>query len=102
MLGLIDSGIDFSHPDFQYSNGKTRIKYIWDQAVTGTVSPLPFGYGQQWDSTSINNGTCTHNDLAYWGHGTHVAGIAAGNGQSTGTHQGCAPKAHIVAGSVGF
>ncbi|GAB4201195.1 MAG: hypothetical protein Fur0023_05390 [Bacteroidia bacterium] len=102
LLGLIDSGIDFSHPDFQYSNGKTRIKYIWDQAVTGTISPLPFGYGQQWDSTSINNGTCTHSDLAYWGHGTHVAGIAAGNGQSTGTHQGCAPKAHIVAVALDF
>lgn len=102
LLGLIDSGIDFSHPDFKQSNGNTRIMYIWDQAVTGTVSPLPFGYGQQWDSTSINSGNCTHSDLAYWGHGTHVAGIAAGNGQSTGTHQGCAPKSKIIAVALDF
>lgn len=102
LLGLIDSGIDFSHPDFKESNGKTRILYIWDQAVTGTVSPLPFGYGQQWDSSSINAGTCSHSDLAYWGHGTHVAGIAAGNGLATGTHQGCAPKAKIIAVALNF
>jgi len=102
IFGLIDTGIDFSHPDFKESNGKTRILYIWDQAVTGTVSPLPFGYGQQWDSSSINAGMCTHNDLSYWGHGTHVAGIAAGNGLATGTHQGCAPKAKIIAVALNF
>lgn len=102
LLGLIDSGIDFSHPDFKDSNGKTRILYIWDQAVTGTVSPLPFNYGQQWDSSSINAGTSTHSDLAYWGHGTHVAGISAGNGQATGTHKGCAPKSKIIAVALDF
>lgn len=102
LLGLIDSGIDFSHPDFKDNNGKTRIIKIWDQAVTGTISPTPFGYGQEWDSTSINSGSCTHNDLAYWGHGTHVAGVAAGNGQSTGNHQGCAPKATIIAVALDF
>ncbi len=102
LFGLIDSGIDFSHPDFKDTNGKTRIIYIWDQAVTGTVSPVPFGYGQLWDSASINAGICTHNDLSYWGHGTHVAGIAAGNGQSTNTHQGCAPKSTVVAVALDF
>ncbi|GIV28409.1 MAG: hypothetical protein KatS3mg027_2223 [Bacteroidia bacterium] len=103
LFGLIDSGIDFSHPDFKDSNGNTRILYIWDQTVTSpTNSPNPFGYGQEWDSTSINNGTCTHNDLTYWGHGTHVAGIAAGNGSATGTHQGCAAKATIIAVALDF
>ena len=102
LFGLIDSGIDFSHPDFKDSLGKTRILYIWDQNVNGPASPLPFGYGQQWDSASIDAGICTHTDLTYWGHGTHVAGIAAGNGRSTGTHQGCAPKAKIIAVAINF
>ncbi len=103
LFGLIDSGIDFSHPDFKDTNGKTRILYIWDQSVaTPTNVPAPFGYGQEWDSTSINNGTCTHSDLNYWGHGTHVAGIAAGNGSATSTHQGCAPKSTIIAVALDF
>lgn len=103
LFGLIDSGIDFSHPDFKDSTGKTRILNIWDQTVTNpTTTPFPFGYGQEWDSTSINNGSCTHSDLAYYGHGTHVAGIAAGNGRSTNTHQGCAPKSNIIAVALDF
>jgi len=102
LFGLIDTGIDFSHPDFKDNNGRTRILYIWDQNVNGPMSPLPFGYGQQWDSAAINSGACTHTDLTYWGHGTHVAGIAAGNGRSTGTHQGCAPQANIIAVALDF
>lgn len=102
LLGLIDSGIDFSHPDFKDSAGLTRIIKIWDQSVTGTVVPMPYAYGQEWDSTSINNGSCTHSDLTYWGHGTHVAGVASGNGRSTGNHQGCAPKSTIMAVAVDF
>ncbi|MCX7728148.1 MAG: S8 family peptidase [Bacteroidia bacterium] len=102
LLGLIDSGIDFSHPDFKDNNGKTRILYLWDQAVTGTIIPMPYGYGQEWDSAAINSGSCTHNDLAFWGHGTHVAGIASGNGQSTGNHQGCAPQSNLIAVALDF
>ncbi|HTL82688.1 MAG TPA: S8 family peptidase [Bacteroidia bacterium] len=99
IVGLIDSGIDFNHPDFKDANGDTRILYIWDQNDQATgPSPVPFGYGTEWDSAQINAGSCTENDLTYWGHGTHVSGIAAGNGLSTTArdYSGGAPNANII------
>lgn len=82
VMGIIDSGIDYNHPDFQDTAGNTRIYRIWDQRDQNGPAPMPWNYGTLWDSTSINNGTCTHNDMQYYGHGTHVSGIAGGNGNS--------------------
>jgi subtilisin family serine protease len=83
VMGIIDSGIDYHHPDFQDASGNTRIYKIWDQRDQQGPAAMPWNYGTLWDSASINNGTCTHNDLQYYGHGTHVSGIAGGNGNST-------------------
>jgi len=102
VVGIIDSGIDFTHPDFKDANGHTRIKYIWDMNPAGPNAPMPFNYGQEWDSTSIANGSCTHNDLAQWGHGTHVSGIAAGNGLAINHFEGVAPKADIIVVALNF
>ena len=33
MIGLIDTGIDYTHPVFRYSNGSSRILSIWDQTI---------------------------------------------------------------------
>ena len=98
IIGLIDSGIDITHPTFQKPNGDTRILNIWDQTVEGTP-PTGFISGTEWSATQINNGTCTHLDEV--GHGTLVAGIAAGNGRSNfGSGQspyiGIAPEADII------
>ncbi len=103
IVGIIDSGCDFNHPDFKDASGNTRIKFIWDQTVTSpTTIPMPFGYGQEWTATQINLGVCTHSDVAYYGHGTHVSGIAAGNGLGNGTHEGVAPKADLVVVALDF
>ena len=97
VVGFIDTGIDFTHPDFQDSTGKSRIKFLWDQSQpAGPNSPV-FGYGQEWTGAEIDSGlAAAHNDLAFSGHGTHVAGVAVGNGLATGTYKGVAPKADIV------
>ena len=105
VVGIIDGGIYWQHFDFKNPvDSTTRIKYIWDQVATGGAVPAPYNYGRQWASTEINNNTCTHvppnNDF---GHGTCVAGIAAGNSLSTkGTpyqdqFTGAAPEADIIA-----
>lgn len=83
VMGIIDSGIDYLHPDFQDTAGNTRIYKIWDQRDGQGPSAMPWNYGTLWDSVAINDALCTHNDLAYYGHGTHVSGIAGGNGNST-------------------
>lgn len=99
IIGIIDTGIDITHEDFKKSDGTTRILYIWDQLSTGSP-PFGYTYGTEWNSTQINNGTCTERDNT--GHGTHVAGIAAGNGRATGnnipagTYVGMAPEADII------
>jgi len=101
LIGIVDSGIDVNHADFRNPlTGKTRIVELWDQTV-GTTNPPPnFTYGRRWMATEIDAGQCTETDMD--GHGTFLAGIAAGNGQATGNGQpaykyvGVAPKSDIV------
>ena len=95
ILGFIDTGIDIYHPDFQDTLGNTRILAIWDQYLTDDGSS-GYGYGQVWDSTAINNGSCTHTDYNGVNHGTHVAGIAAGNGLGVNNYWGVAPESNII------
>lgn len=106
VVGVIDGGIYWQHGDFRnpLDSTTTRIRYIWDQTVSTALPPAPYNYGSQWSWLDINNGTCTHSvPLSDFGHGTCVAGIAAGNSLSTrGTvHEneltGVAPEAEIIA-----
>ena len=96
LLGFIDTGLDFNHSDFKDSTGKTRVYSYWDQSKNYATakSPKPFNYGEHWSSSEIDNGQCTAVDNV--GHGTHVVGIAAGNGRANGKHKGMAPDASIV------
>jgi subtilisin family serine protease len=103
VIGFIDTGIDVFHPDFKDAQGKSRIKFIWDQMpVSGSTVPAPFNYGIEWTNTQIDANLCTHSDLASYGHGTYVSGIAAGNGLGNGRHEGCAPKADIIMVALDF
>jgi subtilisin family serine protease len=81
VLGFVDSGIQYQHDDFKNPDGTTRLISIWDQNAAGTP-PFGFGYGNECTQAQINAGTCTEVDAE--GHGTHVAGIAAGDGSATG------------------
>lgn len=95
VLGIIDSGIDYLHEDFKDNNGKTRVYRYWDQSnKTPILSPSPYNYGMVWTNKDIDNGKCTTKDDS--GHGTNVAGIAAGNGRANGKNKGMAPEATIV------
>ena len=104
VMGVIDTGIDPYHGDF-WSGGQTRILSIWDQTAVGTP-PAGFSYGREWTSAQIESAACTEEDTE--GHGTHVAGIAAGNGAGTGNGQvpyryvGVAPEADIIAVKTSF
>lgn len=102
-FGLVDTGIDFRHPDFKDSTGKTRIKWLWDQTQpVAANTPQPYNYGQDWDNVQIDSGHCNHIDSYDVGHGTKVSGIAVGNGASNAKYKGLAPKADIVAAGLDF
>lgn len=103
IVGIIDSGVDFTHPDLKDASGNTRINFIWDQNIaTNSTTPQPYNYGIEWTAAQINASLCTHSDMAYFGHGTHVTGTAAGNGLANGKNEGVAPKAEIIVVALNF
>ncbi len=90
LIGVVDTGIDWSHPDFRDARGRSRIVTIWDQMGTGPP-PAGFSYGTEWRRWQIEAGLATERDTA--GHGTHVAGVAAGSGAQ---YTGVAPGAELI------
>src|SRR5690606_14653229 len=99
LVGIIDTGLELQHPDFQDSTGRTRVLRYWDQGFDYDpwLTPAGFGYGQAWDSTQINAGECPAVDpLNQYGHGTTVAAAAAANNNGNGHCQGVAPKADLL------
>ncbi|MFM7565989.1 MAG: S8 family serine peptidase [Flavobacteriales bacterium] len=101
IMGVIDQGIDFNHPDFKTATGKTRVLRYWDHSVNGPNSPQPYNYGVVWDSSAINAGTCTSLETVT-AHGTTVAGMAAGNARANTKNKGAAPDADIVVVETNF
>ncbi len=95
IIGYVDTGIDFNHPDFIDSNGNTRVLRYWDQTMPDNASsPAEYGYGFIWTNTDIDNGICTSMDGN--AHGTTVAGQGSGNARANGSNKGMAPDSKIV------
>ncbi|HTY38931.1 MAG TPA: S8 family serine peptidase, partial [Bacteroidota bacterium] len=104
---IYDTGIDWKHFDFRDPSDttKSRILAIWDQTLgqtTGEAIPSGFSYGVEYTKAQIEaelkhttTGFVRERDIS--GHGTHVAGIAAGNGSSYfNRYVGMAPQADII------
>jgi subtilisin family serine protease len=108
IVAVIDTGIDIFHDSFRKADGKTRILELWDQAATTGGLPPPLGFqqvGRVYDADDIDAGIAAGAPFVSVdtnGHGTHVAGIAAGNGRQDdrcsfpGRYVGVAPEAHLV------
>ncbi len=80
-IAVIDSGITPWHDDLTYTGSSTQVKMLNGQRVPKFVD-------------FVNGLTTPYDDN---GHGTHVAGIIAGNGKdSNGARAGIAPNAHII------
>ena len=97
IIGIIDTGIDIQNPLFQNAVGQTRILAAWDQSVPGGEQTGEFpGYGTVYTGDEINeairNGTSVLQDEN--GHGTFLAGIAAGG--KTDDFTGVAPEADFA------
>ena len=114
LLAVIDSGIDYAHPDFRKEDGSTRIMALWDQtALPDEVNRPPQGYtvGVEYTEKRINEALQkrrTPEQLAIVpevdlsGHGTFVTGIAAGNGRaSQGQNRGVAYEADLLVVKLG-
>ena len=54
LIGIVDTGIDYRNPIFQYADGTTRIDSIWDQTVQSEIIPQGLGYGTLYSREQIN------------------------------------------------
>lgn len=99
IIGIVDSGIDFTHSDFSGENG-TRILYLWDMSDDSGID-IPGGYtwGREYTKAQIDNTpeiVLQRDGNGSGGHGTHVAGTAAGSGKRNLSMKGIAPNADII------
>lgn len=110
IVAVIDSGIDYSHLDFRNEDGTTRIIELWDQTIPGNPPP-GYNMGTYYTREKINEALnaktlpermniVPSTDLS--GHGTHVTGIAAGNGRaSDGRYRGVASQSELLIVKLG-
>ena len=100
LIAVIDSGIDWRHEAFRNGN-RTKILCIWDQNASGTPSEgVP--YGRVFTREEINRALTFPDDVEELppldenGHGTMLAGTAAGNMIPEQGFSGAAPEAELV------
>ena len=111
LVAIIDSGIDYANLDFRNADGTTRIYALWDQTIPGNP---PEGYvqGTEYTQEKINEALRQENRTERMkivpsddrsGHGTAVAGIAAGNGRGSkgARYQGVASESGILVVKLG-
>ncbi len=102
LIGFVDTGIDYTNPVFSYADGTTKIISIWDQSLNTDQVPDGMAYGTEFSRNQINEALKNNDPLSIVpskdeiGHGTMLAGIAAGNEVPEKGFYGVAPDAELV------
>lgn len=102
LVGFIDTGIDYQNQVFRNLDGSSRIAAIWDQTIQSGDPPESFLYGTEYTKQQIDEALESENPLVVVpsidenGHGTFLAGIAAGSESEDGSFFGAAPKSMIA------
>lgn len=106
IIGIIGTGIDYTNPVFLHKDGTTKILAIWDQSIDSenrypqVINPA--FYGTEYTRDQINEALRSENpyqivpSLDENGHGTKLAGIAAGSETVYNGFSGVVPDADII------
>ena len=102
LIGFLDTGIDYRNPVFQSSEANSRIVRIWDQTIRTGRKPENFLYGSEYTKEDIDTALKSENpydivpSIDESGHGTFLAGVAAGSEDVANDFLGAAPYAEIA------
>lgn len=103
LIGIIDTGIEYTHNSFRKADGTSRILSIWDQSIQSqTGMPEGFEYGTEYTREQINAALNNPSPLSIVpstdenGHGTYLAGIIAGSPNAENNFSGVVPDAELV------
>lgn len=100
LVGIVDTGIDYTQEVFRYEDGTSKIQYIFDQTVRGNT-PEGFFIGTEYTNAQINEALQSENpyDIVPQrdtvGHGTFIASVAAGRENASG-FIGAAPDSELI------
>ena len=101
-VAIIDSGIDYEHPAFRNPDGTSRIACLWDQSLPTTKVSEIVPYGADFTKEQIDAALASEEPRQIVpsydenGHGTFLAGIAAGNLDEEQDSSGTAPEATLI------
>ena len=113
LIGIVDTGIDYTSPVFRNEDGTTRILGLWDQTLpVDTSEPAPgvpdyypmggASYGTEFTREDINAALASDDPFSLVpssdtnGHGTYLAGLAAGKAFPLQNFTGAAPMADLA------
>ena len=100
LVAILDSGIDYLHPDFINEDGTSKIYSIWDQENGNTNSESQgFAFGKIFTKEDINQAIIDNNpnlSVDRIGTGTITAGIICGNGTINQNYRGIAPGVELI------
>lgn len=102
IIGFVDTGIDYLHEAFKDMQGRTRILSVWDQTDNTGTPPDGLEYGSEYSREDINRAIASDTPYSIVperdeadGHGTFMAGIAAGSVVGN-DFTGAAPESSII------